>query len=368
MKLTGVSRKLVPLFLGLLLWGSPPALAQVPVHDTTQAPALHTAAPTPAATRLLPQDIGLVINMADPYSVELGRYYARKRGLKARQILRVTLPVQATLNEDQFRLLKRQIDVHFGSSVQALALAWARPYAVECNSITGALTLGFDAGLCRSTCEPSRPSPYANSKTRRPHGELGLRLTMLLAARDVPQAKAMVDRGVAALRMAGLRGAPPAKALLFTTADKARNVRAKSYPPSAMLVAQGLSIQVMPVEAFAGAARVLLVETGSVNLPFLPKIQWLPGGLGDHLTSYGGRLDDSHGQATVLDWITAGATASHGAVSEPCNHKQKFPNPQWLMSHYVQGSSAIEAYWKSVLWPQQSLFVGEPLAAPFARQ
>jgi len=34
--------------------------------------------------------------------------------------------------------------------------------------------------------------------------------------------------------------------------------------------------------------------------------------------------------------------------------------------HYLQGATAIEAYWRSVAWPQQSLFVGEPLAAPFA--
>ena len=67
-------------------------------------------------------------------------------------------------------------------------------------------------------------------------------------------------------------------------------------------------------------------------------------------------------------WISAGATASHGTVSEPCNHRQKFPHPQVLLLSYLQGSTAIEAYWRSVLWPGQGLFVGEPLAAPFARR
>jgi uncharacterized protein (TIGR03790 family) len=82
----------------------------------------------------------------------------------------------------------------------------------------------------------------------------------------------------------------------------------------------------------------------------------------------GGRLVADNGQATVLEWIDSGATASHGAVSEPCNHVQKFPHPQLLLLHYMQGATALEAYWKSVAWPQQSLFVGEPLAAPFARR
>ena len=62
----------------------------------------------------------------------------------------------------------------------------------------------------------------------------------------------------------------------------------------------------------------------------------------------------------------SGVTASHGTVSEPCNHLQKFPHPQLLLLHYLQGSTALEAYWKSVAWPQQSLFVGDPLAAPFS--
>jgi uncharacterized protein (TIGR03790 family) len=78
-------------------------------------------------------------------------------------------------------------------------------------------------------------------------------------------------------------------------------------------------------------------------------------------------LDKPNSQMTVMSWIQAGATASHGTVSEPCAHVQKFPHPQLLLLFYAQGATAMEAYWKSVAWPRQSLFVGEPLAAPFAR-
>src|SRR5665648_56443 len=53
-------------------------------------------------------------------------------------------------------------------------------------------------------------------------------------------------------------------------------------------------------------------------------------------------------------------------VVEPCNHPQKFPFPGIAMHHYALGASAIEAYWKSVAWPGEGVFVGEPLAQPFA--
>ncbi len=112
--------------------------------------------------------------------------------------------------------------------------------------------------------------------------------------------------------------------------------------------------------------RACCAVTGSVRLVLDPAPDWVPGALADHLTSVGGVLNGQNAQSTVLEWIASGATASHGAVSEPCNHLQKFPHPQLLLLHYMQGSTAIEAYWKSVAWPQQSLFVGEPLAAPFA--
>ena len=67
-----------------------------------------------------------------------------------------------------------------------------------------------------------------------------------------------------------------------------------------------------------------------------------------------------------LRWLEAGATASYGTVVEPCNHLQKFPFPGIAMFHYALGASAIEAYWKSVAWPGEGVFVGEPLSQPFA--
>ena len=332
------------------------------------------SAPTPswwpyvrAKGRLRATDVGLVVNTADPYSVAVGAYYQQRRGLRPEQVLRVELPVRGTLKPEEFEALRASVDAHFGAETQALALAWTQPYAVECNSITGALALGFDAALCQHSCAPSRPSSYANSPSARPFTDHGLRISMLLAARDVESAQALIDRGVAADGSLGLRGSPPPDVLFLTTDDAARNVRARVYPPPGVLRPMGVRVRVEPAAAVTAPQRVLLLQTGSVRLPRIEGLQFVDGGLADHLTSFGGLLGRDTGQSNALDWIAAGATATHGSVSEPCNHLQKFPQPQWLLMQYLQGVTAIEAYWKSVLWPQQSLFVGEPLAAPFAR-
>lgn len=316
--------------------------------------------------RLYAPALGLVINTADPASVQVGAHYIEARHLTPEQVLRVELPVKPVLNHDEFEVLRRAIEAHFGPTTQALALAWTAPYAVECNSITGALALGFDGELCKNGCAASRPSRYFNSPSARPYADLGLRPAMLLAGRSVEQTKAMIDRGVAADGTLAVFPRATATALMLTTDDAARRVRTLLYPPAGPLRGAATDVRVVPAVELNSAKRVLLAITGSAQVVFDPAPDWLPGGLGDHLTSFGGDLLGNHGHSTALDWTASGATASHGTVSEPCNHLQKFPHPQVLLLHYAQGATAIEAYWKSVAWPQQSLFVGEPLAAPFA--
>ena len=314
---------------------------------------------------LTASDIGLVINTADPYSVAVGAYYQQQRRIPAQQVLRVELPLRAALTVAEFDAFASHVREAMGSQVQGLALAWTQPYAVECNSITSAMTLGFQPDLCKQTCAPSKPSPYFNNGTNRPFAELGLRPSMLLASRDVAGGKALIDRGVASDHKLAKPGVPPANAVFVNTNDKARNVRAVLFPPAGLSASVGVQVTVRDADNSAALQRVFLYQTGLVRMDAIDKLQWLPGALADHLTSSGGQLLGTS-QMSVLDWLESGATASYGTVSEPCNHLQKFPHPQILLLNYVQGATALEAYWRSVAWPAQGVFVGEPLAAPFA--
>jgi len=317
---------------------------------------------------LTARDIGLVVNTADPYSVEIGAFYAAARHLKPEQILHVELPVKPVLTPEEFAPLAARIEGHFGAETQALALAWTFPYAVKCNSITAAVTMGFDPSACSRMCAPSRASPYFNSPSTKPYTDLKMRPSMLLAAPNVAAAKALIGRGVAADHSLGLRGAPPVNAHFVTTSDKLRSVRSPLFPPAGSIKRAGIDIHVETTNALWGADRVLLYITGTHRVNKLDTVKFVPGALGDHLTSSGGVLDGTGGHTMATEWIVAGATASYGTVTEPCAHPQKFSHPQVLLLHYAQGSTALEAYWKSVAWPTQGVFVGEPLATPFSRR
>lgn len=364
---------------GLLMAGAGLAFAQPadagsPAASGIAASTAPLVRPRPMARvprvigRLHAGDLGLVINTADPYSVEVGDYYRRVRHIPDSHVLRIDLPVQPRLAVADLERLRRRIDEHFDEGVQALALAWTQPYAVECQSITSAVTLGFDAQACDQLCGRRTPSPYFNSASSVPFKDLGLRPSMLLASSDVERARGLIDRGVASDHTLGLVGAVPVQAYFMTTADATRSVRSALFPPAGLQRRIGLENHLDSGDLPRDTSRVVLVQTGVGQFVGAGAIDWVPGALADHLTSFGGQLDRTSGQSTVLDWLDAGVTASYGTVSEPCNHLQKFPHPQILLLHYLQGSTALEAYWKSVAWPQQGVFVGEPLAAPFARQ
>ena len=321
--------------------------------------------PAPAARQsaLTPEQIAVVVNDADLDSQEVGVYYLHARNVPPENLVHVNIPGKPhTLSVDEFNRLRREIEAQLPAGIEALILMWTAPYAVECNSITAALTMGYDASQCRNSCAPGRQNFYFNSRSRHPHRDFGMRLSMLLPVESVAQAKALIDRGVMSeFRML------PAHAYFLATTDEPRNTRVRFYPKSDTVEARQLTIHALQANTLTGIEDIMFYQIGLPIVPNLDTLRFLPGALADHLTSFGGDLLGQHGQMSSLRWLEAGATASYGTVSEPCNHWQKFPHPQILLKAYLSGSSAIEAYWKSVAWPTQGLFIGEPLAAPYHR-
>lgn len=320
---------------------------------------------TPVKASILgPENVALVINDADPSSVKAGEYYRIARGIPSKNIVHVKITnAPRKLSLAEFTRLQWEIKTQINADEQVILLAWTAPYAVECNSITSALTFGFDAEQCKNTCAPGKQNPYFNSLSKKPFDDFGIRLTMMLPSDSFEHVKALIDRGVQSDK-----GAFRSTAYYLTTTDLNRNSRAQFFPPTGLNIPRsGLAVMNMRSDKLVGARDIIIYQTGLAQVEALDTLGFLPGALADHLTSFGGDLYGKN-QMSALRWLDAGATASYGTVSEPCNYWQKFPNPAVLLKWYVNGSTAVEAYWKSVAWPSQGLFVGEPLAAPYAHQ
>jgi uncharacterized protein (TIGR03790 family) len=328
---------------------------------------LHTAAAPEQRDPRLPRnptklasELAVIVNSADPLSVKIGKYYQKRRNIPPENIISINISAaNPVLSPEQFAPIYDSVMERTPHQVQFYALTWAAPYRVGCMSITSAFAMGYDEAYCAKGCLPTKASPYFNSESRYPFRHYRMRPTMALAGLSFADVKALIDRGVAADF-----SRPSGTAYLVSTSDKARNVRSIVFDATRDLLGRYVPIKEIESDALQGRPDVLFYFIGRAKVANIDSNRFLPGAIADHLTSTGGKLTDSR-QMSSLRWLEAGATGSYGAVVEPCNFPQKFPHPGLVIDHYLLGNTLIEAYWKSVAWPGQGIFIGEPLANPF---
>jgi uncharacterized protein (TIGR03790 family) len=310
-----------------------------------------------------PEDLAVIVNDADSVSVKVAEYYVLRRRIPKNNVIHVNFrPDRTSMPRAEFQKIKDAVDVITPRNVQAYALAWTIPYRVECMSITTAFAAGFDEDFCSKTCGPTKQNPYYNSSSHRPYDDYHIRPTMALAGGSFVEVKKLIDRGVASDHTF-----PGGTGYLVSTSDKARNVRAVNYPEIIQqYLGSLLDLRLVKADYIKDRSGVLFYFTGIKSVKELKTIRFLPGAIADHLTSSGGDLIGNSNQMSSLQWLENGATGSYGAVVEPCNHLGKFPNPGIVISRYIHGETLLESYWKSVAWPGEGIFIGEPLAAPFA--
>lgn len=322
-------------------------------------------------TGITADDIAVLVNLDDPQSVAIAEYYVANRQIPEANVVELAFATNTTMSPEVFADVQTELDAMLAPDVQALAITWTRPYRVGCMSATAAFALGFDEIYCNTSgmvCGETAAVDYYNSDSTRPAADHNLRPAMMLAAANSEDAFALIDRGIAADKTF-----PMGDGYMIRTTDVARSVRWPGFVQTVDLFDHpgGLDLTYIdnsmgpPADnALVDTENVLFYLTGLANVPQISSNTFVPGALADHLTSYGGQVPDSS-QMSVVRWLEAGATASYGTVVEPCNYPTKFPDPTVLVPQYFRGATAIEAYWKSVAWPGEGNFVGEPLAAPW---
>ena len=306
------------------------------------------------------ETLAIIINLNDQVSIETGNYYKKARNIPDQNVIEIEFEAnKKALTIEEFSRVYGRIKALTPKNVQAYVLAWSMPYKVDCMSITSAFALGFDKSYCAVGCKLTKQIQYSNSRSNEPFNEYGIRPTMMLAAKDSQSVIGLIDRGVFSDYTR-----PDANAYLLNTSDKQRNVRSVIYPSIKQMLDQVIDLNIIDNDYIQDESGIMFYFAGTASVKHLDTLEFAPGAIADHLTSAGGVLFDSF-QMSILEWIEAGATASYGAVVEPCNYLEKFPNPGIVMQHYLNGDALIEAYWKSVAMPGQGVFVGEPLAAPY---
>lgn len=313
------------------------------------------------SAKISAHQVAIVVNTADADSRKIADYYQKKRGIPQQNIIKISMPAgNNSLSEKKFTEIYQQVKKQTPDSVQYYALAWSKPFRVACMSMTSAFAFGFDRSYCAKGCKPTRLSGYYNTNSELPNDELHIRPTMMLAGSSLKRVYDMIDRGVVSDG-----SSPEATAYLMNTSDKARNVRSRRYKVIKELLAENINIEQVDGDVLENKDDVMFYFTGLKHVKAIESNRYLPGAIADHLTSSGGNLSGWK-QMSITRWLDVGVTGSYGTVVEPCAFTQKFPNPGIVIERYTSGESLIEAYWKSVAWPGQGVFVGEPMASPYA--
>lgn len=329
------------------------------------------------ALGIYPQELAVVVNTDDPDSASLAAAYMEARHIPETNRVEVSLGQATTVVRGTFDAQLHQAEARLPESIQGYALMFRQPFRVECMSITSAFAFGgFNTRFCKrpGTCTSTDKSPYFSSDSAAPHTDHAVRPAMMLAAYNSTEASALISRGVAADN-----SFPTGTGYFVKTRDTARSVRwpvfestVESWNTSGALLAQYFDFTQDPSaptdNSLRGLDDILFYQTGLVQVVGLDTLAFRPGAVADHFTSSGGDLTGQGSQMSAMAWLQAGATGSYGTVVEPCNYTQKFPRSDILLDHYYRGNSLLEAYWKSVEWPGEGVFIGEPLSHPWGRK
>lgn len=331
-------------------------------------------------------NVVVVVNQSSSNSLELGNYYCEKRQVPPQNVLRTlwtggniewtktdfeSVILYPLLSMISTRALTNQIDY----VVLSMDFPFRVTDATGVNSTTAELFYGFKpdgAAMPGLPASCNLPAVSANSYAG---SENSIRLSppatattnsflaVMITSDTLDHAKAIVDQGVASDN-----GFPTQTVLLGESTDPFRNVRYINFDDTIFSARfrTNYSIVQTNLESPLGLSNLQGYQNGHYQFTISPNT-FVPGAMADSLTSYGGVIFGPNDQTTLLSFINAGASGSYGTVVEPCNYLEKFPAP---LNYFYQarGFSLAESYYQSVTNPYQGLVVGEPLAAPFARQ
>jgi uncharacterized protein (TIGR03790 family) len=329
-------------------------------------------------TGILPSELGVLVNDDDPLSVSIAAYYVQKRNIPPGNVVHLKVPMNgAAMTDVEFAPLKTAVDAAFANTtVQAMAITWTTPYRVGNMSVTSAFALGYKA-ISGDTCndvnaKSGTPNPYVTKRaSTQPFTDLKFRPAMTIPATTLDEAKKLIDRGVASDDTW-----PTGTGYYMETSDKIRSARCivdaqygyinecQKFLDTWDTTGSGIGGSIVKADFIENKTDVLFYVQGLASVTKIATNTYLPGAIADHLTSYGGQIPTS-GQMSAFQFIVGGATGSFGTVVEPCAYQEKFPDPRYEIPQYFGGATLVEAYWKSVVWPAEGIFIGEPLARPF---
>ena len=355
----------------------------------------------PVTSAQTAENVGVVINDNSPASREIGEYYVRKRGVPASNVFRIRTSVDETINRPAYvatieqPLMAAINRLRLHDRLLYLVLTKGVPLRIAGETATVAsvdseLTLlyprlaGESVGVAGRADNPYFLNTQPPSAARRfSHREFPIYLVTRLDAFTTKEALALVDRALAPSRQGRIvldqqaGGDKTGEQWLLAAADRLKEQRegnrvlldttargVRDVTPVLGYYSWGSNdpgnlVRTFNLGLVPGSIAAMYVSSDARTFRE-PPAEWRPSA--DPTKSFGGS-----GQSLIGDLIREGATGVAGHVAEPMLNSTI--RPDILFPAYLSGMNLAEAFYLAMPYLSwQTVVIGDPLCAPFARQ
>lgn len=323
----------------------------------------------------------VVYNAESRDGSELADYYADKRHIPSRNLLRIDCPDAEDVSEETFEdsilgpiqsTLRSNPEIDFVVLTKGvpIRLKVANQYSVDAWIAAGTLPITAIDKPGETALAKSR-NPYFGSRERFSSAKFGFHLVTRLDGYTLADCKRLVDDALAAK--------PEAGPFLFDEADNRRSGDYGAIQAGLERAAEALrkggrqvvldqSPEFMhPDQPLAGYA-----SWGSNDAAFTRDayrdLRFKPGAICETFVSTSGRTfrPTTGGQSLIADLIASGVTGVKGYVSEPFTFA--LAKPEILFDRYTRGFNLAESFYAaSQVLKWKDVVIGDPLCAPYAR-
>ena len=340
-------------------------------------------APTLDAKRVL-----VVINQGSPDSTAVGSYYVKKRGIPRENVVFVKTGSEPNIATKSYQSdLEAPVKANLAKNrnkIDFIVLTKGVPYRLDNDggySVDGFLAT-MDMGITPIRGDlPSVPdkeqgdeirraiNPYFNKREPFSHAKFRMYLVTRLEGYTAADAKALVDRSLAAKKEKG--------PFFFDMAGNRTGGDYGNMNQMLKLASDALEFRdfktildmepafVAPKEPVAGYAS-WGSNDGAYKRDVYNKVRFKPGALCETFVSTSAFTFSKreHWQSLIADLIEQGVTGVKGYVSEPFTFA--LARPQILFERYVSGYNLAESFYMAspvIKW--KDVVIGDPLCAPY---
>ncbi|MDI6827099.1 MAG: TIGR03790 family protein [Armatimonadota bacterium] len=324
-----------------------------------------------------PTNVLVVINDNSPDSKEIGAYYVRKRGIPTKNVCHIKCPAAEEIEDKDYRpLIEKPVKAYLAKTglnktVDYIVLTKGIPIKLRKSGMSvDSMLMCMDLGFSFENLKQGIPNPYFKKREHFSHKKYGFYLATRLDGHTKKDAKALVDRALAAKAARGvfIFDICPAK-----NSESYRIYNGDARQANDLLSRKGyISYLDDTSEFIGGRKRVMGYFSWGSNDPSYDfkkycSNQFLPGAIAETAVSTSARSFSHYkaGQSMIADLIAAGVTGVKGYVSEP--YLSAVAMPSILFERYVSGFNLAESFYMAsrfIFW--KDIVVGDPLTAPYA--